>query len=570
MLEDLPIMIAPGIYKEASAHASKNRYIDGSNVRFWKGFPERIGGWDSITDETTETPARGIKAWRALDGTQFLALGGASYLTLLQGGTLDDITPANYVSRLITVSSVSGSWTLNETITGGTSGSTAKILADGGTVLSVGAITGEFTDGETITGGTSSVTATVVSSTFGGNIDSEATYGWGDSTWSVSVWGGVQNLYSAVDHCTTWSLCNWGEDLIANPRGGKIYVWEKTSSPFAAAVQVTNSPSTALGVFVADVNRTLVALGAHDGSADDPLNIRWSNSEDYTEWTAAADNTAGSIRCETGNTIIGYTSARGGYMISTDTAIYSFRYIGGQFIFSLNKVTDGPSMIGPNAGVDVNGVSIFMGPDQFYVYDGVVRPLPCDVHAYVYGRINKVQRHKVYCATNKKFNEVWWFYPSATENDSFVMFNYEEKTWSIGDIARTSWSDDSVVFKYPIGTDENGSIFAHEYGTSADGSTYDYSLETGDIEIMNGQMLAHNRMLIPDWDRISGTHNVTIKTLGYPNRTAGTKGPYSFTSDTFRKSVRARSRQFRLLFEGSDDFRLGLWKARTIAHGRKE
>ena len=55
--------------------------------------------------------------------------------------------------------------------------------------------------------------------------------------------------------------------------------------------------------------------------------------------------------------------------------------------------------------------------------------------------MNLDQRELVTAALNSQYNEVWWFYPSldSTEVDKYVVFNYEEKVWYFGTLARTAW-----------------------------------------------------------------------------------------------------------------------------------
>ena len=585
--EDTPLTIAPGIYKEATGHAAKGRYVDGSNMRFWKGFPERIGGWAALIDVSVATaaPARGATAFKTLANIQYVALGTSSKLMLMSGAAMFDITPT----------------------TGFTAGAT----------------------------------------------HSSSTFGWGDSTWSVSVWGGSETLYTVTNHALTWTLGTWGEDLIACPRGQGIFTWDASVGTGTPAARITASPPQAAGIIISDVDRTMVAYGAHDGyqstvtvtiaspsvvtwnahghsngdfgvftttgalptglaiattyyivnattntfqlsatlggaaintsgtqsgthtfttGSADPLNIRWCSSENYNVWRPAATNTAGSIRCEVGNEIIGAVSARGGHLFCTDQATYYFRYIGGTFVYSLNKISDGPSMIGPHAGIqDESGNSFWMGPKSFYVYDGTVNTLPCDVHAYVFNNINVAQRFKIYCGTIRQYNEVIWFYPrvGSTEINACVVYNTVDRTWWIGDLARTSWVDRSVVIDYPIGFSGAGMIYAHETGTNGDGVAIEYSLETADLGIGNGAYL-RGRKLIVDFDRITGSHSISIDVRGYSERAATTIGPYTITDTTSQLSVRARGREVRFRLSGSDDVRLGQWQVRSRLDGGKE
>jgi len=577
MYDDVPIAIMPGIYKEIDGNTAKGRWTDGSNVRFWKSMPERIGGWTLVADSQVPAPPRGAHAWLALDDAQYVAFGSAEGLHILQSTTLTDITPVGtngFVTLIVTVSGESGGpFVAGETVT--TTGGGSYVITDYVSATVHWACSDTGTISGTATGGTSGATATISGTAAAQFVDGSTSAAWNEGAWGDGAWGGVVTILSPTQHPTLWTLGNWGEDLIACPRGGKIYLWDASVGVGTeAGLMSANAPENALGIFISDVNRTVVAYGAHDGSADDPLNIAWSDEEDYTTWTPAASNSAGSIRCEVGSEIIGAVGARGGHMISTDTAIYYFRFVGQPFVFSLQKVAVGPAMIGPHAGVEYLGSAYFMGSDGIYVYDGTVRRVPCDVWEYVKGRINSAQRFKTYAGTNSEFNEVWWFYCSTDsedeEIDSYVAYNVPENTWHIGDLARTSWIDTNSVANYPIATDADGYIYVQEYGTLGNGSAISYSLESSDLELAaNGNAFAHARKLIPVYDRISGTHTVTIVTRGYPQRSEETKGPYDVTSSTDNLSVRARGRQMRLRFEGSSDFRLGVWRERVTPHGRR-
>ncbi len=643
--EARPLDILPGIFKESSEYAGAGRWIDGSNVRFWKGYPERIGGSTQVADARALRPPRGIIAWRTIGGTQLIAFGHARGLHMVQSGTMYDIAGAianGFTTLTLTVGTISGGspgYDAGETVTTAAGGSATVvsaatstpvlICADNGThELAVSGISGTFLTGETVTfsgggsgkvlegtgsspislidvagtttgtvtgdlssasgtvssvtelwtgtltGGTSGATSTVSSYLETGNIDGGATTQWGTSTWGTGVWGGVESLYTTVTEPTTWTMCTWGEDLIACPRGGRIYTLDSSAWESASTTNVTeisNAPDNALGIFMNADNRTLIAYGAYDGSSDDPLNVRWCDEEDFTTWTASADNTAGSLRCEDGSTIIGQMEARGGHLISTDTAIYLFRYIGLPFIFSLEKIADQSSLIGPHASAELDGITYWMGPDGFYMYDGSVAPLPCDVHQYIFSRLNLVQGFKVFCSTVRAYNEVWWYYCSTddTEVDSYVAYNTVERTWHIGNKSRTSAIDTSVVLAYPTATKANGQINAEEIGDTDNEVDITYTLETSDIEVNDAQIYLHAKKIIPDYDRITGTHNVSIETRGYPQRTNRTQGPFSVTGTTEQISVRARGSLLRFLFSGGDDFRLGRWRYRVTGKGRK-
>lgn len=641
MYDSRPLDILPGIFKEASGYASQGRYVDGSNVRFWKGFPERIGGAQRVTDDRCVRPPRSARAWRTLNGSLMVAFAHARGVQLLRSSSLTDISPtgtsgyatltigvgaitggpyqtgetvttaagatgtlvqASAVSPLyvsgdngtmkIAFSAMSGTFLVGEPVTA-TGGGTARVLLGGSsspiyvyddTGTFTGTLTGSVSGATgtisaattlwtgTITGGTSGATSTISSVAETNPVDSGATVLYGSGLYGSSVWGGVESLFSSVTHAMTWTMATWGEDLIACPRGGKIYALDSSAhivTPTVNLALISGAPSNALGIFVSNANRTLIAYGAHDGSADDPLNVRWCDEEDYTTWTASASNTAGSLRCEDGSVIIGAMDAKDSHLISTDTAVYDFRYIGLPYVFSMEKIASGSTLIGPHASAEQDGITYWMGRDGFYVYDGSVSPLPCDVHQYIFSNLNAVQAFKVVCGSLRAYNEIWWFYASAgaSEVDSYVCYNTVEKCWHIGSKARTSWIDSNVVFSYPTATKSTGIINVEEYGTTDNGARISYSLSTSDIEVNDGSIFLHARKLIPNYDRITGSHSVSIEARDWPARAATTKGPFTVSSTTENISVRARGRMLRFLFSGTDDFRMGRWRHKITGHG---
>ena len=173
--EALPLDILPGIFKEASEYAAQGRYTDGDNVRFWKGFPERIGGNTSVTTDAVFRPARGVSAWRALDGSQLMAFGHARGVQVLQGGTLYDVSPTGtngYSTLTVVVGAITGGpYQTNETVTtaNGATGTLIQASAasplyvsgDNGTLkIALSGISGTFATGDTVTatgGGTARV-----------------------------------------------------------------------------------------------------------------------------------------------------------------------------------------------------------------------------------------------------------------------------------------------------------------------------------------------------------------------------------------------------------------------------
>jgi hypothetical protein len=126
---------------------------------------------------------------------------------------------------------------------------------------------------------------------------------------------------------------------------------------------------------------------------------------------------------------------------------------------------DNISIIGQNAITQGSGVVYWMGTDKFYMYDGRVQTLNCDLRKYVYQNINLQQNQQVFAGTNEGFNEIWWFYCSTNSNtiDKYVIYNYAENTWYYGEMARSAWLD-SGLRDFPIAATYSYNIVNHEYG----------------------------------------------------------------------------------------------------------
>ena len=220
---------------------------------------------------------------------------------------------------------------------------------------------------------------------------------------------------------------------------------------------------------VSDTSRFLLVFGTNDygSSTLDPMLIRWSNQDDLYNWTPNATNQAGSIRLSHGSEIVATVQTRQEIVVITDASIYSLQYLGPPYVWQSQLLGDNISIQGQNAAVIASGIVYWMGVDKFYMYDGRVQTLNCDLRRYVFGDINQSQAAQIFAGTNEGFNEVWWFYCSASNNtafpDKYVIYNYLEKVWYYGTLARTAWSD-SGLRDYPQAATSNYNIVNHENG----------------------------------------------------------------------------------------------------------
>ena len=620
----------PGINKEGTAYTAEGGWFDGNLVRFRKGLPEKIGGWQKYIETSYEGTGRKLHGWVDLDGTKLLGLGTRFKLYIQEGTSYNDVTPIRSTTSAgeVTFAATNGSSTITVTDTahGAVEGDfvtfsgaaslggnvTAAVLNQEYQINTVPS-TSTFTITAKDTSGTE-VTANASDSGNGGG-SVVGTYqinvgldvfvdgtGWGVGAWSSGAWGSTTTL-SDSNQLRLWSMDNFGEDLIANVRGGSIYYWDKTNGLTTRAVSLTSlaganlAPTKGLQVIVSDVDRHVLILGsdplnaagdARTGSID-PLLVAFSDQENATEWEPRSDTTAGSLRCSAGSEIIGGLRARQETLIWTDVALYSLQFIGPPLTFGLNLINEGVSMIGPNAAVNSPRGVFWMDKKGFYNYNGSVTPLPCSVQSYVFDDINEKQAFQYFAFVNKQFDEVGWFYCSedATVIDRYVVYNYVEQTWNIGQLSRTAWLDEGIVaFPRAAGkSDSTHFLFQHETGHDDDGSPMtNVFIESADFDIGDGEEFQFIRRMIPDvkFTGDGGSDqaiNVVMKTRNFPGQSLTSDQTSSFTATTTKIDMRARGRQASVRFESDDDagtdvtlgvgFRLGGTRLDLQPNGRR-
>jgi hypothetical protein len=399
---------------------------------------------------------------------------------------------------------------------------------------------------------------------------------------------GVTDSTDGGAQCSVWTADNWGEDLIINRRGGAIYLWDTSVGVGTAAAAIAGTPTSANGLFVSPLGQHLVLLGAHNGTYLDPMLIRWSDSQDYTYWTAGTGHTTGAKHLSTGNQIMcGVKTLSGEYAIFTDSHLWSMTYEGqDNLTFDFHVRGENRGIQGPNAAIEADGKIYWMGARDFMMYDGTIQVLPCDVHNLVFGNvktplINTVQGFKVTGHFNKQFREIWWDYPAngQNENTNYVIYNIDEKWWSWGTRVRTAAVGDSKIFDYVYAAGADGFLYKHDSGTEDGTIAMVPTLESYDIELPGnnsmpgeGEFLMFCGRAIPDFKLLTGTVNLSLKVRKYPQGSQITKGPYAITSSTDNLNPRARGRQMAIALTSSaigDDWRYGGIRLELQPDGQK-
>lgn len=397
-----------------------------------------------------------------------------------------------------------------------------------------------------------------------GRADTLTGEGYGAGQFGTLTYGTARSLTGLSFEAATWTLGNWGDQLVALRRDeGTAYKWDPDTD--VTAVAVTNAP-TGSGLLVTD-ERHLMVFGA-DG---DPRKVAWSDREDYTVWTASATNSAGDLLLSTQGRYMASATSRYGALVLTNIDAHVVRYVGQPLVYGIEREANNCGIFGPNALTETEKGLAWMGPDGFFLFAGYVAEIPCPVYDRVFGDFNEQQGIKIAAGGLAAFDEAWWFYPSAgsMENDRYVIWNYREDVWSFGALPRGAWIDQGV-FGTPLAVGIDGYLYAHERGWQDDGSPRlnDVYVESAPVALGEGKQILHAVQLINDEG--GDGYAVTAYAQFTPEGTETVHGPYQMRADGYT-DVRLAGRQVRLRFEGTTDtrWRVGKLRARVAAGGKR-
>jgi len=621
----------PGVNRDQTNYTGEGGWWETEKVRFFSGFPQKIGGWASYTTAQILGTCRQMWGWITTYNDNFCALGTNKKVYIEGGGTLYDITPLRTTTAAgeVTFAATNGSSTL--TVTDNAHGAIAGDFVTYSGAMSLGGnitaavlnqnyeiatiinansytITAKNTSGVTVTanasdtgnGGAAVVGAYEINI---GAANGYFGYGWGTGGWGRLGWGEGSGATSGVFIAQRdWWFANFDNDLAMNIRNGAPYYWERgttddPSTALATRAITLQAYATAQGYDSNDVpivvgqlllsqnDKHLLAFGAvpygSTSSADfDPLLIRWADQDNPGQWEPLVTNSAGFLRVSRGSRIVCAMPTRQEILVWTDASLSSLQFLGTTDVFALQEYADNISIMSPRGVVTANNITYWMGIDKFYVYSGRVDTLPCTVRKYVFGNMNTTQADQIISGTNEAFNEVWWFYPSATSAtvDRYVIYNYGENIWYFGSINRTAWID-SPLRHYPQAVDTDydtqiGTFYNQEYGTDADSAAIEAYIQSNDFDLADGDKFILTKRMIPDISFESSTVEnpevtLTIRTRNFPGSAFNTTNDDtanvietsvdSFTQQVF---IRARARQMALKVSSED---LGVaWSLGTI------
>jgi len=594
-----PITLPPGMYQNGTTYQAAGRWNTGQLVRFFQGTVQNVKGWAQATDAngadfaTLSGMGRGALAWRQSDGSLLMAFGTTSKLYCIAGGILYDETPSGFTTGLVdagtTVPGAYGSATYGSGLYNVGAVGLITIDPDTWTMDAFGNyLAAVCTSDQKLyvwpaATGTPAATPTWALTTTGPIVTVGSTSGGassivlGATTMTGTLLQGQTFTVSGTQYTATANATASGNQVTVS-----ILPTVPATITNGTAVTGTANQAPLCRAVVVTPEKFLVALGAGD-----PRTVQWASQETYAVWGGLISNSAGSFPLTTRGRILAGAATKSETLIWTDADLWRMYYVGGTLVYGFIQGGDNCGLIAPNAKVILNGNAYWMGRGNFYMYNGYVQPIPCDVSDTVFGNITDIQRAKIWAMAVPQYNEVWWFYPNSTvgpvnEINSYVIYNTVEHHWSTGRLARTCGIGAGVI-QYPLMVDTLGLIQQHELpNTGVVGAITPY-LTTGPIEIGSGDVQGWGRSargerlmkidrVVPDQNQGGGL-TLILTTKLYPNDPS----PVTTTIGTLTTptDVRLTARQVQLEFKTPgngttmQDWRLGTMRLGIRPGGKR-
>jgi len=503
-MPNVPIQIPPGMLLNTTEYDAMGRWVDGNWIRFWRGKPRPIGGWDVAQDGGVDAvlngTGRSLHFWRDLSHNSWIAIGTPAALYVYDGSDLINISPV-----------------VNPVPPGPEEGGTG--------------------------------------------------FGYGGGDYGAAAYGTARAFTNLTFDPGIWTFDNWGEELIACPNWyGAIYKWVPGT---AAAVLIepltgTEVPQKVSGILVTN-ERHLVAIAAGEYSTTwkrNPWRIAWSTQENYAQWTPSVTNSAGDYQLQTAGDAVCGTKFREENLIWTKVDVHRMTYLGPPYYYGFKRLGDNAGIAGAQAFAVTNSFVIWVSRDAIIIYDGVVRELAPEVREYYKSKINTQFLPKTVVGHNPIFNEIWIFFVRVGESEvsDYIIWNYEENTWAVGQLSRSAWSE-ARVFNYPVavepfrdGANYFSRLILHEKGFLNKGLSRNNEIfiKSSPIELGVGDNLMVVRRFVQDAKSDESPPATSLElTFEYklaPESITRTFGPVSAETTRGYTDVRFTGRQVALTF----------------------
>ena len=304
MLQKLGFL--PGFNKQITDTAAEGQWVDGDNVRFRYGSPEKIGGWKQLGDKKLTGAARALFHLVNKDGIKYSIIGTNRILYVYSGGVFYDIHPIKSTNTLTSAfTTTNGSAEVTITFSGGhgINKNDIVLLDNFSTITGSNFGASDFDDNKfmvTSVPSTSTITITMPSNESGsgattsGGIRVQHYYPVGPAEqlpgfgWGLSTWGG--SVASALTTTLNGALLD--DTAGTGGSGTSITLTSTVNFPTTGTnfIQVGNEEISYTGVSGNDLTGITRAVRNSTRSAhSDGATV--TNSSDFVAWgeTASGD-----------------------------------------------------------------------------------------------------------------------------------------------------------------------------------------------------------------------------------------------------------------------------------------
>lgn len=259
------LQFRPGLNREGTDYSNEGGWFDGDKIRFRSGFPEKIGGWTQVSNNTFNGVARSIWVWSSGDagiGNSYIGVGTNTQYYIYFGGVYNDITPivdTNILTNPFTT--VSGSTTVTVTDAGYNPSVGDYINFSGASIVGGLLIDGEYSVTAVLSGTTYTIQAIAAASssaTGGGTVTAEYEYPVGLNVYSIGTgWGA--GPWSGVPTPVTVNL---GTNPFSTTSGSATITVTQATHGMSNGTYVAFSGATAVaGISAAVLNTTYIISG---------------------------------------------------------------------------------------------------------------------------------------------------------------------------------------------------------------------------------------------------------------------------------------------------------------------
>lgn len=399
-----------------------------------------------------------------------------------------------------------------------------------------------------------------------GNLNSIFGQGYGAGLYGVGLYGISKASTSGIQFPRTWFCDKFGEKIILTA-GNQTGLYEWDGSILVAPSLISGAPAAINYAFSSD--NIVITLGASDFGN----HIFASDINNFTNWTSSSTNQVFEDYIEGAGRFLSHVSVAGVNLLFTEDEVYTFSYIGLQYIWKIKLKTASIGIIAPMAKCVVNDIAYWMDDKNFYMWSGGdIEIIPANTQKqstilrYVFDNLNFGQKYKSFAWYNRDFHEIWFHYPSAGSNecDRIARICLHDYSWTIDTIDRTASEYPDIPLNQPRLAKYTGStstIYRHEVGVDDDVSAMPWTLSTN-LRSMNKDTVS-SVGIIPDSIQ---TGDITINFKGYlfPQSLATTYNTsYTIEPTTERVTTMLNGRFWKYTFSGSEigqEWQMGKWQ----------